>query len=194
MRCSTYLLALGMITVCLGGCDSAGAKRDGSGDTTAAPKANTPGEAVAAFLGAVRGRQDAKARLLLTTVARQKTAKMELVQDLHVSEAASFQIGEVEQVADGAQVACTWSDVDEDGEKYSTTLVWLVRREDAGWRIMGMATRVFDDRPPVILNYEDPADMKRQQLEVEQEMARREAAHQARQTERPQRGTGKTSR
>jgi hypothetical protein len=49
----------------------------------------------------------------------------------------------------------------------------MVRREADGWRIAGMATRVFEDQPPLYLNFEDPEDMLRKQQLVAQEIERR---------------------
>ena len=37
-----------------------------------------------------------------------------------------------------------------------------------------MATRVFIDRPPIVLNFEDPADMLQKQQQAEEEIARRD--------------------
>ena len=58
----------------------------------------------------------------------------------------------------------------------------MLRREPQGWRIAGMATKVFPDQPPLVLNFEDPADMQRKQDLVREEIARRinaESANQA---------------
>jgi hypothetical protein len=160
-------LSLGLVVGCGQG---------GGGAKSGPPSSMGPAQIVKAFLNCVRQQEEEKARLLLSTVAREKTAKMELVADLHVSEKAKFTIGEVEMRGeDGAHVACTWSDVDEDGGEYSTTIVWLVGLEDEGWRIVGMAMKVFEDQPPVVLNYEDPDDMKRKQMLIEQEIAKRES-------------------
>jgi hypothetical protein len=90
------------------------------------------------------------------------------------SDTAEFAVRECIVEEDGAEVACDWSDVDDDGHMHTYRVVWLLRKEAMGWRIAGMASKVFDDRPPVVLNYEDPEDMMKQQQWISEEMARRE--------------------
>ena len=55
----------------------------------------------------------------------------------------------------------TWTDTEEDGSVSTHEIVWILRRETAGWAIAGFATRVFEDQPPLILNFEDPLDLQR---------------------------------
>ncbi len=35
-------------------------------------------------------------------------------------------------------------------------VVWMLKKQGEGRRIAGMATRMFPDMPPVVLNFEDP--------------------------------------
>jgi len=101
------------------------------------------------------------------------------------SPTAQFKVGDVELVEQGgAHVACEWSDVDAEGQRHNDNVIWVLRQEDEGWRIAGMATKVFEDQLPVILNFEDPADMIRKQELVEQEMQRRAEAE-AKQASKP---------
>jgi hypothetical protein len=127
------------------------------------------------FLEAIRQGNDVKASSLLTTTARQKTKEMEMAVAPPGSDTASFQILAVEIEGDEAQVGTDWTDVDVEGQKRTDRIVWLLRKEEAGWRIHGMATRVLADMPPVILNFEDPADMLVKQRQAEEEIARRES-------------------
>ncbi len=133
-----------------------------------------PEDVTADFLEGVRTGADKKTASLLTPTARAKTADQELVVAPPGSETASFAIRECSLVQDGARVACDWTDVGADGRMHTDRIVWLLRKEPVGWRIAGMATKVFDDRPPVVLNFEDPEDMAKQQEWVSEEMARRE--------------------
>ncbi|MEX2113298.1 MAG: hypothetical protein WD845_08940 [Pirellulales bacterium] len=148
-----------------------------------APQAGTsevvdtrPPEAVTTeFLEAVRTGDDKKTANLLTPSARAKTADQELVVAPPGSETATFAIRECMLVEDnGARVSCDWTDLGADGQMHTDRIVWLLRQVPTGWRIAGMATKVFSDRPPVVLNFEDPEDMMKQQEWVSQEMARRE--------------------
>jgi hypothetical protein len=136
-----------------------------------------PDDAVREFLEAVRVGDEAKAAKMLTPVARQKTAEMHMVVAPPGSPTAKFEVTEVEMVADdGAHVASTWSDVDEAGNRHADQILWILRKEAEGWRVAGMATKVFEDSLPIILNFEDPQDMLRKQKLAEEEMNRRATA------------------
>ena len=100
---------------------------------------------------------------------------MEMVVAPPGSDTASFKVLESKSKANEAQVGTDWTDLDVDGRPRTDRIVWMLRQEDEGWRICGMATRVFPDMPPVILNFEDPADMMRKQQQAEEEIARRES-------------------
>lgn len=133
-----------------------------------------PDQAVFKFLEAVRTGDEQTADSMLTPLARQKTQEMEMVVAPPGSDTASFEVNGVEMIsADGAHVSCVWSDVDEAGERSSDTIIWMVRREFDGWRIAGMATKIFADQPPLFLNFEDPADMIRKQQMLQAEIERR---------------------
>jgi len=63
--------------------------------------------------------------------------------------------------------------VDETGASVNENVVWVVRLDPEGWRVVGMAMRIFDDMPPLLLNFEDPEDMIAKQEMVAQEMQKR---------------------
>lgn len=157
----------------------------GCGSSASAPDApNTrqnaavvpPEKIVAEFLEAVRTGNDAAAATLLTPLARQKTSEMNLEVAPPGSDTAKYTVGEVEYIEEGGvHVASHWTDVDENGQPHTDPIVWMLRREQQGWRIAGMATKVFPDQPPLFLNFEDPQDMARKQQLVAEEMQRRAA-------------------
>jgi len=136
-----------------------------------------PSEAVAAFLDAVKNGQDAKANGMLTKLALQETAKMNMVVAPPGSDTASFEVGEVETLSEGdeqgAQVASKWTDLGDDGLPHTDEIIWMLRKEPEGWRIAGMATTVFKGEPPLLLDFENPQDMQRKQQLAEEEMQRR---------------------
>ncbi len=153
---------------------------DHSGTTSAASdgravaKADGPAAAVAEFLEAVRTGNDEKAAKMLSTVAREKTAALNRGVTPPASDTARFSVGKVTYVGEnGARVTCTWTDLGADGQPKSDEAIWVVRREPDGWRIAGVAAMVFPGEPPVVLNFEDPEDMLRQQQWVREEMRRR---------------------
>ncbi len=170
-RASIFLSAICFALV-LSGCGSAEPPKP-AGDQRQA-NGQSPDRVVFAFLEAVRTCNEQKAISLLSPLARQKTAEKGATFAPPGTETASFKVGQVEIVGDGgAHVASIWTDLNEDGELHSDQVIWMVRREDEGWRIVGMATKVFPDQPPLLLNFEDPDDMKRKQQLVEEEMVRR---------------------
>jgi hypothetical protein len=163
----------GFIVACaiaLAGCSQSSSAPDGAkGGASAGPE-----KAVEAFLQAVKKGDDAQAEALLTPTAKQKTKQAGLDVAPPASDTAQFQVGQVEIVGPGAaHVGCELTDLDDSGQPHTSKIVWMLREEANGWRIAGMATKVFDDQPPVILNFEDPDDMVRKQKLVEEEAVRR---------------------
>ena len=104
----------------------------------------------------------------------QKTASLNRNVTPPASDTARFSIGKIDYVNDdGARVACTWTDLDEQGQPKTDEAIWVLRREQDGWRIAGVAAQVFPGEPPLLLNFEDPDDMFRKQQWVREEMRRR---------------------
>jgi hypothetical protein len=148
---------------------------DKSVPTTA--KLDGPAAAVQEFLEALRTGSDEKASKMLSTAARQKTAALNRNVTPPASDTAKFSVGKVEYINDdGARVASTWTDLDEDGKPKTDEAVWVLRREDNVWRVAGVAAQVFPGEPPLLLNFEDPQDMARKQKWVREEMRRRAEA------------------
>ena len=160
----SILSALALI--CFAGC--------GSSKTTEVAKSKPvppgPEVSVQKFLAAIQSGKDEEAGEMLTDLARQKAKEMDMIVAPPGNEDASFKIGVVEVLPNNvAHVASSWDDAGETHE-----IIWALRREKAGWRIAGLATKLFPDQEnPLILNFEDPADMVRQQELAEQEIMRR---------------------
>jgi hypothetical protein len=156
-----------------------------SGCSASAPKG---GDAVVAaqrtvvsFLEAIRRGDDTAARQLLSTVARTKTDELGISVAPPVEDTANYAVAESEVVnedGDIVHVATTWTDTDSDGFKTSENVVWVVRLDPEGWRVVGMAMRIFDDLPPLLLNFEDPEDMLAKQELVAEELQKRATAAQ----------------
>jgi len=156
-------LAVAVLTGCSGG---------GGGSAGTEP-AKT---AVVSFLDAIKRGDDAGARNLLTKVARTKTQELGISVAPPVNDTATYSVGQCEMVGEAddlVHVATTWTDVDGDGFKSSENVVWVVRLDPEGWRVVGMATRVFDDLPPLLLDFEDPEDMIAKQEMVAKELQAR---------------------
>jgi hypothetical protein len=176
MKRSGEMMFLTVLAVAMVGCGGSGGKKKDAGSAQVGVQKAVPAPdvAVGEFLDAVRKGDDKKAGELLTPLARKKTAESEMAVAPPGSKTASFKVGKIEYVEKtGARVASTWTDLDEEGKPHTDEICWLVRLERDGWRIAGMATKVFEDQPPLILNFEDPQDMLRKKELAEQEMRRR---------------------
>lgn len=141
---------------------------------------NTPQKAVEVFLVALLSADQETSDAMLTDKAREENERHQQTISPPGSKTASFVIGEMEYITEtpdedpplGAHVLCTLTDVYE-GETESHDIVWILRNEENGWRIAGMAMQLFEDMEPLILNFEDPVDVARQTEQAEAEMARR---------------------
>ncbi len=173
MRQLLSSLVVLLVASALAGCSESGT--DSSSRASAkSQQASGADKAVHAFLDAVRRGDDKKASALLTDLARKRTEEVDMVVAPPGSDSATFEISEVEAISDGeAHVLSKWTDLDADGKPYSDEIVWLLKRQGQEWRIYGMATRLFVDSKPVLLNFEDPQDMIHKQQMAEQEMMRR---------------------
>jgi hypothetical protein len=153
----------------------------GSRGTAAAPAADPavtgPAQAaVVAFLDAVKRGDDEGARGMLTQVARAKTKEMGISVAPPVNDTATYSVRACEivgEAGDVVHVATTWTDVDSDGFKSTDNVIWVTRLDPEGWRVVGMAMKVFEDLPPLLLDFEDPADMIAKQELVAAELRKR---------------------
>ncbi|NBW87299.1 MAG: hypothetical protein EBR23_10850 [Planctomycetia bacterium] len=131
---------------------------------------------VVAFLEAIKKGDENTARGMLTRLARTKTEEIGISVAPPVRDTATYSVHACEMVSDTndlVHVGTTWTDVDTDGFKTSENVVWVVRLDPEGWRVVGMAMRVFDDMAPLLLNFEDPEDMLAKQEMVAAELEKR---------------------
>jgi len=160
-----------------GDADQATQQQDGSGEkhSNHAHNAETPDGAVLAFLNAVRAGDEETAAAMLTTKARTEMQNAEMYVQPPGSPHAQFTIGEVRLMPEhgGAHVDSSWTDVVENGDQRTYEITWILRQEQNAWRVAGMSTRLFSNQPPLVLNFEDPADMQAQVQQANAEMARR---------------------
>jgi hypothetical protein len=177
MRKIQYLFLTALLALLTAGCGKSagtGQAPAGNGDSAAVVTAEGPAVAIGEFLEALRTGNDEKATKMLSTAARQKTASLNRNVTPPASDTAKYTVGKVEYIGDdGARVSCTWTDLGEDGQPKTDDAVWVVRHEQEGWRVAGVAALVFPGEPPLLLNFEDPDDMFRKQQWVREEMRRR---------------------
>ena len=177
---------LGIITICLTGCSDSSDNAE-SAETTGilqVPEVTiateldeneatlsqlgepilddaTPQLIVQDFLSALQLGDDNKISNLLTTKAKEETEKHDLVVRSPGSPDASFEVGGVEMVSGGAYVTSLWTEPGNDGLTRQFDIIWILRQQQDGWRIAGMATRVAANEPPTYLNFEEPEEMIR---------------------------------
>lgn len=163
---------------------SAAPEETSAAETTSAPQtadavdaADDPKVSLERFLTAIKAGDDETAASMLTPLARQKTSEMGLNVAPPGSDTATFKVIGVEMKGTtGAYVACEWNEVDEAGERSTDQVVWVMAKQEAGWRIAGMVAKIFPDLDAIVFNFEDPEDMIRKQEMAMQEMERRAAA------------------
>lgn len=166
---ASLLIAVGPL-VLQTGCSSGGSTGDVAGPAK---------QAVVAFLEAIKRGDDDAARKMLTTTARAKTEELGISVAPPVNDTATYAVRDCEVIGDGGDlvhVATAWTDVDADGSQSTDNVIWVVRLDPEGWRVVGMAMRVFEDLPPLLLNFEDPEDMLAKQAMVAEELERRATA------------------
>ena len=76
---------------------------------------------------------------------------------------ATYTVGAVQHPegdVNAAYVSCIWSEKHDNGEEDSYEVVWVLRKEQAGWRVAGMATQLSETDEPVFLDFEDLAAME----------------------------------
>jgi hypothetical protein len=121
-----------------------------------------PDVVVSTFLDSLRNGDDATAEALLTQKARIETEKANLTVKPPGTPSARYAVGQVQYVTenkDGAHVASVWEDTYPDGSSETFNVTWVLRRQEKGWRIVGLATQPQPGVPEMFLNFENPQDM-----------------------------------
>ena len=88
---------------------------------------------------------------------------------------ATFKVGDFEYLTpekNTAHVACKWTDHDGDAS-FTHDVIWVLRKEEPGWRVVGMITQPFPDQPAVAFNYENVKELMETKASIEQEVKRR---------------------
>ena len=174
VRMPRCLAGSALFIVCLLAIAAAGCSSSLTGSSGTEPAKAT----IVKFLDAMKRGDETVARDMLTRVARVKTEELGVSVAPPVDDTAAYTVRECEMVSetnDLAHVATTWSDVDEAGATTSENIIWAVRLDPEGWRVVGMAMKIFEDMPPLLLNFEDPQDMIAKQEMVAAELTKRVA-------------------
>ena len=182
-RAMICLLALTAFSAGCGGGAATEQASTATSDEAASDSASDrsgPAYAVYEFLEAVRTGNDDAASSMFTALARQKLEEMDLEVAPQGSDTARFDIetDSIEYLAEGqgARVKSVWIDLGADGQSESQEITWMLRHEAEGWRIAGMGAKVFDDAPPLYLDFEDVEDILYKQRKLQEELVRRARA------------------
>jgi hypothetical protein len=123
----------------------------------------SPEMVVSAFLDATRRGDDVLASQLLSTKALEETSRHGLAVKPPGTPQMTYTIEKVEyppNVNGGAYVHSIWTERGTEGEE-SFDIVWVLRKQTEGWRIIGMAAQFSDEEQPYFLNFEQPDDLIR---------------------------------
>jgi hypothetical protein len=147
----------------------------GASDQTARDDTSDPASAVTVFLEAVRRGDDEKILDMYTDRARQEANRLKEHFAPKGSDTAEFTVGDVKYVAEnGARVACTWSDLDQTGQRHTMEFLWTLRREPEGWRVAGMVATPFPGENPVLLDFENLEETIQKVNQLAEEIRQRE--------------------
>lgn len=166
-----------VVALTITGCSSATGPATATGGASAATEPAK--QTVVTFLEAIKRGDNDAATAQLSKVAKARTEELGMMVAPPVKPTATYSVSESEVVGDAGDlvhVATTWTDTDEEGFKSSEDVVWVVRLDPEGWKVVGMAMKVFPDMPPLLLNFEDPEDMVAKQEMVAEELQRRATA------------------
>jgi hypothetical protein len=123
-----------------------------------------PNEVVALFFDSMRRGDEVQTAGLLTTKAREELAKYELVVQPPGSPTATYQVGRVsflDNDKDSAYVESILNEPTGNGQETKPwEIVWAMRLEGEGWKIAGFAFEISEDQPPMVVDFENGADMK----------------------------------
>ncbi len=128
-----------------------------------APNIDTANDTVAQFLDAIRrGGDTGGAHSLLTQTAASVLESLGRTVQPIGSPDATFDVTRSEAVEEHPNMALvhsTWSEPNGDGTAESYEVVWAVQWERQAWKISGLAMGLDAEQPPMIVDFEDHAQM-----------------------------------
>lgn len=153
--------------------ESQAAETTGQSDASPAELSVTPDtppdQVVTAFLEARRSGDTRATAALLTSKARSETARYKIDVSSDALPDLEFRVDKPKFLRDnpkGAHVESTWTETLPDGKTESYEITWVLRREQAGWRVAGFAAQLVPGTQKQFLDFENPQDMIRKQQEA----------------------------
>jgi hypothetical protein len=161
LRMSWFCIAL-CVVVATVGCGASSEPSSTSVGTVAAVPNDPVGQTVYKFMEAIRTGNTEVSSSLLTPLALKRIVENEMSFAPPASEHARFEITNVEKFeTDKAAVDTVWSDLDADGQPTNEPMTWALKLTDGQWRISGLIAYMGDDQPPIVLDFENPAQLFR---------------------------------
>jgi hypothetical protein len=163
--------SLAALAVAISGCGSsttpttasANSAAPATASATTGPKVADATNVVAQFLDAVRrGGEDNGASQLLTSHAQAVLQRLGRTVQPIGSPDAVFSVTRAEAIPDtpnAALVHSIWTEPVGEGKKESYQVVWALESEPAGWRISGLAMDLQPGQEPMIVDFENAAQM-----------------------------------
>jgi hypothetical protein len=133
-----------------------------------------PHEVVLAFLNGMRDGNSGVTGALLTRQAHEETLKHNWPVQPPGAPSATYQLGDasfLDPQQSAVQIPCVWSEPDAAGGNVQFQVVWVLRKQQDGWRVAGFATEIVPGKPPYYFNFEDIAQLKATQQEAENALA-----------------------
>ena len=130
-------------------------------DSKLLPANASPVEVCQRFLELLQAGNRLSAENLLTRSALAVTGRAELKLEPLGGPTAKYNLAEPLYATNKqklAQVACTVVE-SENGETFKTSLTWIVRKRNEGWRISGMMIQLEEGLPPDFLSFENYDDV-----------------------------------
>ncbi len=152
------LLTIGLMTFSQG-CGSSGTAPTGQASSAAGSAASDESisQVAQAFLEAIRTGNSGVAASQLTPLAQQRMREADMDFELLSNDAASYQIGRVEQLQEGeAIVETVWTEPAADGQTQQEQWTLALQNFQGQWRILGIVAETGPNQPPVVMDFENP--------------------------------------
>jgi len=182
MKRGLLIFGLLLAPLWLVGCGGGDAPKDDKKDETKAAAVqpaektldigpdSTPEQVVVGLIEAMKSGDKEAKEALLTTKAREETAKHNMPVHTMAMPDTKYQVGKpkyLERNPNGAHVSSILTETFEDGSTQDHQIVWVLRKEpELGWRIVGMAVELIPGTPSQYLNFENPLDMQKKMDEA----------------------------
>jgi hypothetical protein len=132
------------------------------------PSDASPDQVISVFLDAMKAGDAATTEALLTIKAREETTRLGLPVAPSAAPNAVFEVAPAQVLPNnpnGAHVQARWTEKYND-ETITNEVIWVLRKQNDGWRVAGFAIELVPGQGPQFLNFEDPQDMMNKHKEA----------------------------